>query len=204
MVAEPKLRKVDKLMVNDSDREYISQWARKGYWRGGLAGTAVALVSGSLMMRRVSKPSAALLGSACGVLTGLFGVASVVPQAMRQGILTLHNSSPLKMSLFHVYVTLGPRPRAEAAHAEQLRYAADVVFVSLFYISIRVIRLFSPKILPPPLLSLPASCPRSVQQLNPDLSPSQIYTMVHRHERLAGRPTEPAPAPAALETAGSK
>jgi len=31
----------------------------------------------------------------------------------------------------------------------------------------------------------------SVQQMNPELSPRQIYTMIHRHERVRGRPLPP-------------
>ncbi len=105
MVAQPKLRKVDTLMVSVSDKEFIDAKVKEGLIRGGVVGAVAAVASTAMLSRRIPIPAAALTGLASGLLCGLFGAATTVPNVLRETVLFLPNDSPLKMSVFHVYVS---------------------------------------------------------------------------------------------------
>ena len=127
VVATPKLQKVDSLLVSQSDHEFIKEKTNAAYMRGAIASAVTIPLTGFLLMRRFPLPMNCVASLSVGLFAGLGGVVSAIPSAVREGLLFLPNSSPLKMSLFH-----------------------------------------------------------TVQQMNPELSPQQIYTMIHRHEAKRG------------------
>jgi len=131
LVAQPKLQRVDRLMVSDSDQTFISERSTQAYIRGGIVGAVSALATGALLWRRMAPSAAVALGATSGALMGLFGMASTLPQAIREGILFLPNSSPLKMSLFHVYVLFFPEKRRLQSEIVNVSYYTCITLKSV-------------------------------------------------------------------------